>query len=150
MKKVIFLDIDGVLNNRPWLLANKSVAIIDRMDPIAVARLNKLVELTGASIVVSSSWRLPFIWSDNADGMNALLDRNGVKAVILGMTPHLRGEASRGDEIALWLSTNPVDAFVILDDVNDMGSLADKLVETHMDHGLLDEHVQAAIKILEA
>ena len=62
--KVIFLDIDGVLNcigsfNRTKTRFNGFVG----MDPTLVARFNSLVEKTGARVVLSSTWRLDPKWS---------------------------------------------------------------------------------------
>jgi hypothetical protein len=59
--KVIFLDVDGVLNSRgKWAgcdLANLTDSGT-RIDPLAVARLKRIVDATDAKIVVSSTWRL--------------------------------------------------------------------------------------------
>lgn len=62
MNKYLFLDIDGVLNHDEWFESEqykkhqgnwqKSM-----FDPECVARVNKILEDTGAELVVSSSWR---------------------------------------------------------------------------------------------
>jgi hypothetical protein len=51
--KVIFLDVDGVLNGHEsqW-----------RVIPECVRLLNEIVERTGAKLVLSSSWRLLSDW----------------------------------------------------------------------------------------
>jgi histidinol phosphatase-like enzyme len=54
--KVIFLDIDGVLNSEEFLKKNKNEAI-DRNN---VSILKKIIDKTGAFIVMSSAWRLWF------------------------------------------------------------------------------------------
>ena len=52
--KIIFLDIDGVLNTiSNW----GSRPIEKRFSPGCVAALNKITEHTGAKIVISSSWK---------------------------------------------------------------------------------------------
>lgn len=48
MNKLIFLDIDGVLD---------TYASRYQLDPVLMARLGTLLERSGAKIVVSSSWR---------------------------------------------------------------------------------------------
>ena len=56
-RKVIFLDIDGVMNSvntRP----QDPRGLIDFLDPRNVSVLNAIVEATGAVVVVSSTWRL--------------------------------------------------------------------------------------------
>ena len=52
--KVIFLDIDGVLNNQTLLYHYG----LDYIDGDMVELLKHVVSATGAEIVLSSSWRL--------------------------------------------------------------------------------------------
>lgn len=58
--KIIFLDIDGVLNNQ--VDEERSVIKIDHPDDFiserCVTLLNELIENTGAKVVVSSTWRI--------------------------------------------------------------------------------------------
>lgn len=59
--KVIFLDIDGVLNSDTYMekqLDNSSVGIESEIDPATLILLKKAVDTTGAKIVLSSSWRI--------------------------------------------------------------------------------------------
>ena len=62
MKKIVFLDVDGVLNihNPPiyFTLQYKKEGQVEYMERHLVANLNRLVKETGAEIVVSSSWRI--------------------------------------------------------------------------------------------
>lgn len=64
MSKIIFLDIDGVLNTERQhdRCVNEGITPVDgfgyAFDPIAVANLKRIVEETGADIVISSSWKL--------------------------------------------------------------------------------------------
>lgn len=64
MKKVIFLDFDGVLtsgkNYDALVSAGKPVSdeYGDLFDPEAVANLQMILESTGASIVISSNWNV--------------------------------------------------------------------------------------------
>ena len=51
--KVVFLDIDGVLNNHAWNECSESCTI----DFECVHRFNQLLELTGAKVILSSAWR---------------------------------------------------------------------------------------------
>jgi hypothetical protein len=53
--KVLFLDIDGVLNCSKTPNPRKLPYVIDKK---LLARLERLVERTGAKVVLSSSWRL--------------------------------------------------------------------------------------------
>lgn len=62
--KIIFLDIDGVLNsNRFFTTVDNKLRIAqhdkygDMFDPISATLLNKLISTTNAKVVVSSTWR---------------------------------------------------------------------------------------------
>ena len=54
MKKIIFLDIDGVLNSETYDKNRTAGAI----DPECAKRLNRIIKETNADIVISSSWKL--------------------------------------------------------------------------------------------
>jgi hypothetical protein len=157
---LLFLDVDGVLNSRDYI-SRDDVNFDDpdqQMDPDAIARLNQITDATGASIVVSSTWRLG--WLDDSNGLDKLqysFKLYGITGKIIGMTPHkpncIRNQ--RGKEIQAWLDfnrinmTNDVEKFVILDDDADMGKLKDHLVLTKFKNGLQDKHVEEIIKRLK-
>lgn len=146
---IIFLDIDGVLNSDAFydrLLAAGEPIPRPPIDREAVARLERIVQATGAEIVLSTSWR------GHPDLPRWLVER-GCSAEVVGMTPVLRGD--RGREIAAWLRRNrfrrnPALAgpFAILDDGDDVGALAPWLVRTTPELGLQDGHVDRAIALL--
>lgn len=147
--KVIFLDIDGVLGNRKSQNAafNHKIyppgnAFLHAVDPDCVQRLRKLVEATGASIVISSTWRRfmdevqrAFDWCNWSD------------VPIIGRTGVMN---SRGQEIAEWLKHNPeVTQYVILDDDSFDIFQKTKLIKTINEYGLLDHDCEDAKKVLE-
>jgi hypothetical protein len=106
-------------------------------------RLNRITKSTGAKIVISSTWRFH---TDIYD----VLRVSGLQADIVGSTPkNCPTSFTRGQEIEAWLTTSnlPVESFVILDDDNNIHQ-AEKLVQTSMEMGLQDEHVDKAIAIL--
>jgi hypothetical protein len=150
--KVVFLDIDGVLNSRTYLMFCYQQGILpdDKIDPDAVKRLNHLTDTTGAVIVVSSTWRLPYVWHNNVADLRAKLQKRGITGQIVGATPDHQRDHGRGGEIQDWMDNcgQQIDSFVILDDDSDMGDLMDFLVKTQFADGLQDVHVQEAIKIL--
>lgn len=61
MKKIIFLDIDGVLNTKDWHCRMTKDTPRDEFgyafDPVAVANLAHIIDETGADIIISSSWK---------------------------------------------------------------------------------------------
>lgn len=89
--KVIFLDFDGVL-----------VTVHDRYtagSPFCVFNLNRIIEATGAKIVVSSSWRILF----EMEELTRFLKEWGVQGEVIGKTP-VNHDGERGDEIQAWLN----------------------------------------------
>jgi len=86
--KLIFLDVDGVLNSLIWMERmndagkNKDGFFFENVDVEAVARLNRIVEATGAAVVVSSTWRI----GRSAKELQALLDAHGFVGNVIGKT----------------------------------------------------------------
>lgn len=156
--KIVFLDIDGVLNSHKLMkkMAHQDYDLDDLIDPEAVSLLNQLTDATGASIVVSSSWRRAYL--GQPQGLTRLIallkDRHGIKAPIIGMTPAKDNALRnvRGKEIQAWLDCAPVtvDSFIIIDDDSDMGRLSNKLIKTTMVDGLRIDHVEEGIRRLGA
>ncbi len=145
--KVIFLDVDGVLNNVAAFEAARGRNGTDVLSRECVERCNQLVARTGARIVLSSTWRL-------IKDFRGILRDGGLRASIIDRTPYFTdGDRRRGAEIADWLRRNGGDVarYVILDDDSDM--LEEQLpyfVQTTFELGLTDEHVERAVAILGA
>jgi hypothetical protein len=147
--RVVFLDIDGVLNSDPFLSESCQGRFVphgDIIDRIAVGFLNEIVEKSGAKIVISSSWRNGFKW----DALVDLLRIVGVKGDIIDKTPRTFSYLPRGAEIAKWLSENPVDGMVCLDDALDMTVVEPWTVRTDFAEGLVQRHVELALAVLES
>lgn len=148
--KILFLDIDGVLNSQRFFNTLPHGFTTTRsdeiLDPEAIDRLNKIIRETGAKIVVSSSWRIGLSLVE----LQILLKDHGVEGEVIGMTPSINKKGRvRGDEIQAWLNDHlEVIDFVILDDDSDMRHLMPALVKTSHNEGLLDVHVEQAIKML--
>jgi len=148
--KLIFLDFDGVLNSLRWVRSQSPLHdyVVGGLDSDAVARVKKIMDTSGAKIVVSSSWRLFHPLSQLQDLLEEYdIDRNDV----VGVTPFISGP--RGDEIAAYLRQwplrhNRVESCVILDDDDDMTDVYQRLVHTKWEDGLLDEHIPLALSKL--
>lgn len=124
--KIIFLDIDGVLNVHEI----GSVYEKDRFGHLFVQdfvnNLGRIVEETGAKIVISSTWRYAGL-----EIMKEMWAERGLPGEVIDITPdcmylHNEGlfewidQVERGHEIDYWLSHNPeVTNYIILDDCND-------------------------------
>lgn len=146
--KIIFLDIDGVLNNAEFFRNNVPPPgrdPDDQLDPAGVRRLNIICARTGAVVVISSTWRILY---KNA-AMRGILGNAGFTGKLVGVTGENVG--TRGDQIAKWLANyqrHPIESFVILDDNSDMGALKHRLVQTLYEDGLQDVHVERAVEML--
>lgn len=138
--KILFLDIDGVLNSAA-VLADKGRH--DAIDRDMVERINRVVRDTGCNIVISSTWRL--LWP--LGELKALLRQHGMIDVVIGQTPRLD---RRDNEILEWLAEHPeVTRFVAVDDDTfDMTAINHRLVATSFQTGMLDHHADQAIAIL--
>ena len=173
--KVLFLDIDGVLNSENWFayriycVKNNMVNILmnfvdtdDRnikhklttLDDRAIANLNRIVEETGCKVVLSSSWRSS-IESENIFTQN-LLKLKGFKYEFYDATPRLwfsDFSIRRGEEIKFWLDKesekHEIESFVILDDDSDMlPEQMNNFIHVDGQVGLTDRDVLTAIEIL--
>lgn len=165
--KIIFLDIDGVLNSRKSMEfckepdpGKKSIQMY-MPHPIHLDNLQNIIWSTGAKVVISSSWR---IGCTSVRMWNTLFVALGyVDIDVIGVTPSLNGSGdTRGDEIQAWLDKNkemsmisymsthckPVESFVILDDDSDMKHLIDRLVQMDGMVGLTEEKANEAIRML--
>lgn len=157
--KVIFLDFDGVLCNRESINAGYKARTAPGQDPYrahpdCVAALNRIIEQTGAVIVVSSTWRK---CKNPRATMAETLKRWNVNGTVIDVTPELCGAEynykRRGSEIQLWLDTytrHKIESFVILDDDADMGNLGHHLVRCDMGVGLTVADADKAIVMLNA
>lgn len=153
MKRLIFLDIDGVLNSVQFRADNtngEGVVIVDgvfdataHIDPLRVARLNHLIDATDAEVVLSSSWRKLF----GVERTQASLRAKGFAHQITDCTVRLVGEP-RHVEIESYLAalgTRP--RFVILDDAEEAGvGFGQNFI--HVLDGLEDEHTERACRFL--
>jgi len=155
MMKVIFLDIDGVLNSRAYDRKRNRDEQTD-IDETRLPLVKEIVTATGAKIVLSSTWREhwakdPHICRDDGVYINKTFAKYELE--IYDKTPDLGMDFDRPDEIKAWLdsSQESIESFVIIDDYRyAWGSLSDNFVKTNPNFGLglEEEHVQNAIEIL--
>jgi hypothetical protein len=150
--KVLFLDIDGVLNSDNWYnyhTESPSMGplgdLMECIDPRAISMVNRIVDYTNCVLVLISSWRCvhPITL------INRALSERGLNCYLFGATPSLG--KTRGYEIGAWLDLWPrmPESWAILDDDKDMDPYMDHLVvQTTYGSGLLLEHANRVIDIL--
>ena len=126
--KIIFLDIDGVLNNKKTVERHQGYIGIN---PFLVMVFNRIIFATDAQIVLSSSWRL------FPDGVEEV-ERRVMKCMSLTG----RSETGfRGDEIKKWLEDHKdleIESYAILDDYSDFYP-DQPLFKTTWEEGLTQE-----------
>ena len=170
--KIIFLDIDGVLNSfatfneihKEWEATGvRRVAI----DLNKVLLLKEIVDNTGAKIVLSSSWRTfckvkhgkLVTKNQNFHDLLEILENNGLS--IYDVTPKLRS-GIREEEIRKWMEKKDIESFIVIDDdcADLQGFIGKELVKTSFIKtdgkgkymaelsGLTPSHVEEAINKL--
>ena len=163
--KIIFLDIDGVLNSSESFKimakenADTDLTFTDIPHPMHLINLQEIIKLTGALCVISSTWRKG---CSRSSMFMRLFQVLGFRIPVIGVTPTLG--VNRGREIDDWLKTHnknfddygdygsswnkPVRKFIILDDDRDMEPHMDRLVKTDNRTGLLAKHIKPAVELL--
>lgn len=114
--KVLFLDIDGVLNSSRSATAFKGFphgfgkSDMERFDMVAVNLIRRLCRVTGCRVVLSSTWRILHTVHECA---------NGLDLPIFDATTKDGGH--RGTQIQTWLDAHQeVTQYAIVDDDSDM------------------------------
>ena len=135
MNKILFLDIDGVLNTASWHRQADRNSLQDEygyhFDPTSVANLAKIIDETGADIVISSSWKFMGL-----SKMQKMWKDRQLPGKVIGITPNVISDdfllnvdldnvdimAIRGQEIKEWLMLHgkEVTHYAILDDMDDI------------------------------
>lgn len=150
--KVIFLDIDGVLNTESYREDPKVDYFEEPISEVHMSWLEHLVKETDAKIVLSSTWREYWdcgdIQSDRfGEYINNLFEKYGLK--IFDKTPELK---DRDREINEWLKLHheQIENYVILDDFDFEWSESNAkcLVKTMDNIGLDEKTTEKAIRIL--
>lgn len=115
--KILFLDIDGVLNSRRTASAFDGYphtfdgTDMDRFDHVAITLMRRLCKETDCAVVLSSDWRYTCSVHETA---------NALDLPVIGATP-MMGNVSRGTEINAWLTEHAnVEVYAIVDDIAQM------------------------------
>lgn len=167
-KPLIFLDIDGVLNDHAW----DTEVMCGQIQQDKVARLNHILHVTGARIVLSSAWRyIIHRGESNLMGLEWLFRSHGIlmnrlisytRPDTAEQPPRWDGDLhtwirtnERGVQIADWLAEFTASAaeqpspYVAIDDL-DLGisEAGHPFVQTNGAVGLTDGDVLQSIRLL--
>lgn len=154
--KVIFLDIDGVLNTPS---SESRCGEYIGIDDEKVENLKKIVENTKAEIVLISTWKkywrkeekLKPLQDYSANYLDEKLAKQGLKAVDKTKDKSDGRYLSRGESVLEYVCRNSVENYIILDDCQfdyDGCGIADKLVKTKQAEGLTKAQAENACEIL--
>jgi hypothetical protein len=165
--KILFLDIDGVLNTGDNLVSHQVINGIDPnyeitdkfatfFDERCVRYLKWIVKKTNCKIVISSTWKLSGLkfmqnlWEyRNLPGEVIDLTPTIVDQYIINMYGVVNDNADRGFEIQQWLEENKWDTYCIIDDDTDMlSSQIKNFVKCNPMHGITINEAEKVIKIL--
>ncbi|HET7503060.1 MAG TPA: HAD domain-containing protein [Kofleriaceae bacterium] len=143
--RVLFLDIDGVLN-RTGFQPTETLGLRSWIEPELAARLCEVVKATEAQIVLASDWRLNRELAELRDELRAA----GIDVTLIGATPELEGQP-RWREVEAWMVQHSLDrdAVVIIDDKYDMGPLNPRWVKVSPVRGLDDQAAQRIRQLFE-
>ena len=123
--RVIFTDIDGVLNphwRKKW---NKK----------SIDLYNRVCKEFDLKPVITSTWKV----NHTIDELQKIFDEQGIEVKIYDYTPNI-DQADRGVEIKEWLSNNKCDRYVVLDDrIDNITPYVDNVVKCRSWLGLTDE-----------
>ena len=166
--KVLFMDVDGVLNDEDWWRTRSPKPdprhppeiLVKNIDTSRVILINEIVARTGCEVVLSSATRSNPL-------MPEVLLLAGLAKPLLGAIPIMQFahtfrdfdgaertlwiEKTRAEEVEEWLRLNPgVEAYAVVDD-QDHGwaeAMESRLVRTSMATGLTQDHVEAIVELL--
>lgn len=149
--KIIFLDVDGVLNSLrnvmayggyPWPNGGHRKdpkQKEENLDPIAIGMIRSICKETGAKVVLHSTWRI------HVDAVK-FGEKYGLP--VIGATDD---KASKNRSIVLWLEANKPEKFVVIDDDNmawpGPGNMPEQ-VFTDPRNGFLLEDYRKALEML--
>lgn len=150
-RKIIFLDFDGVLNTEQYQarLAVDGKPSKDAwgplFDPRAVGNLRKIIESTGAAIVISSSWR----YIHRLGSLRMMWEVRELPGEIVDILPCGAAYISRGENIEYWLNGHGHPDYVIIDDLDDFyPTQHNRYVETNPIVGITESDAEMAIELL--
>lgn len=144
--KILFLDVDGVINSRDSTNFKNNLWPVDDYMCYLVGKIQLY---TDCSIVISSSWR------HHPEAMDILKDKFND---VIDKTPDLYDDLNagkhilRGDEIQAWLDNHPeVTRYAILDDDSDiLDEQKPNFFKTTFKTGLTDDTANSVIEHLNS
>ena len=154
--KVLFLDIDGVLNSCKYEPTRNSEDEFIFIDETRMPYIQNIIKETNAKIVLTTTWR--DCWKNDfekcdKDGkyLSKLFSKYGLK--VYDTTPITPEYYNRPREISMWIGNieDNIESYAILDDDDfDWGYHRNRVVQTNPQkgYGLEEKHMLKVINIL--
>lgn len=145
--KIIFLDIDGVLNGHEWCHTDEGLRIF----PQQARYLQIIADRTEAQVVLISSWRS---WINRGlmtpEGFSRLLLSHGCKVDVIDALPEkdhdLHHREDRTIKMKEWIKKHRPNHYVVLDDLKlDIPHL----IRPNPATGLVPRNITEAVELLE-
>lgn len=168
VSKVLFLDIDGVLNGQDNMYSRLELwrknpeqfktrdEFGDLFDERSVRWLQYIINKTGCKIVISSTWRrlglnhMQLMWEmRDLPGEVISITPDTSNPEIVNLYAATNNEADRGYEIQEWIDIYKPLKYCIVDDDSDMLS-HQKFIQTDTGIGLDKKTAQSIVAILNA
>lgn len=118
MKKIIFLDFDGVMvtdRYQEQLMTSGSPLRDEhgvKFDPVCIKNLRQIIDNTDAEIVVISTWKMEM----GLNGIRKMWSDRDLPGKVIGITPDI-DILHRGNEIKTWLGKQTGTVrYAIIDD----------------------------------
>lgn len=160
--KIIFLDIDGVLNtDNTWERRHvefiSSGKIICPIDEFRIKYLKEIIDKTESKVVLFSTWSggfkkendliIPSRQNTKAQGLYELFNKYGIE--IYDKISKIETKIKNPEKLKLWLLNNNVEEFIIIEDEPEALKeyFNDKIIDVSKS-GLSKEHISLAISIL--
>jgi len=153
--KVIFLDIDGVLNCQS---SKSRCGSFIGIDNDKVKRLKNIVYETDAKIVLCSSWKTDWerINKEEQNSIGNYLDKKLSKEHLHILDKTEDKGSDRGKGINKWLNSHNIESWIVLDDEYfsdyEEFNIFPNLIKTNFysnNGGLQDIHVEQAIEMMK-
>jgi hypothetical protein len=150
--KIIFLDIDGVINLPKK--TSRGINASTKIDASCCQNLKKVLDASGAFIVITSTWRLQ---SSVMDGLKEQLRDFGIYSFrIVGQTSNLTKQIDfstyaelRWLEIKDYIRQKNIKDYIIIDDVDLSKYEKQRFVKTDIQTGLTSSLAAECIKKLK-
>ena len=149
--KIIFLDIDGVVNC--WNTKERAPSKVVGVEQRLIAYIKEIVDATGTKVVLSSTWRKDWVLNlFNGKDWDYLCEEFAKQNLYFFDYTPIRSDSHRGKEIKEWLENTSYDvsSYVIIDDeMFDIKDLHEgHMVQTSFNDGIQPGAVKVAIEIL--